>query len=75
MVCTKGNADWSLELETVPNAELPFRSVENNQIKASWNGFDYSVIFEKGLVEKTDNSLFRIKPDKGKIVINCSKRI
>ncbi|MDR0609936.1 MAG: hypothetical protein LBG58_07495 [Planctomycetaceae bacterium] len=75
MVCTKGGTDWFLELETAPNAELPFCSVENNQIKASLNGVDYSVIFEKGLVEKTDNSLFRIKPDKGKIVINCSKRI
>ncbi|MDR0757642.1 MAG: hypothetical protein LBF85_07345, partial [Tannerella sp.] len=75
MACTKGNADWSLELETAPDAELPFRSVESNQIKASWNGFDYSIIFEKGIVEKTDRSVFRIKPNKGKIVTNCSKRI
>jgi hypothetical protein len=75
IVCTKGAADWFLELETIPNAELPFRSVESNQIKASWNGFDYSIIFEKGVVEKTDNSVFRIKPSKNKIVVNCSKRI
>jgi hypothetical protein len=27
------------------------------------------VIFEKGDVEKADNSLFRIKPNKGKIVV------
>ncbi|MDR1602922.1 MAG: hypothetical protein LBS42_10915, partial [Tannerella sp.] len=75
VICTKGDAGWSLELETVPDAELPFRSIENNQIKASWNGFDYSVIFEKGAVEKTDNSVFRIKPSDRKIAVNCSKRI
>jgi hypothetical protein len=73
MTCTKGSADWSLELETAPNAELPFRSVESNQIKASWNGFDYTVGFEKGIVEKTDNSVFRIKPSGRKIVVNCDR--
>jgi hypothetical protein len=69
MVCTKGAKDWALELEAKPNAKLPFLSVESNQIKASWNGFDYGVIIEKGAAEKTANSLFRIKPDEGKIVI------
>jgi hypothetical protein len=73
MTCSKGAADWSLELETEPNVELPFRSIEGNKIKASWNGFDYSVIFENGLVEKTDNSVFRIKPVKGKIVVICDQ--
>ncbi|MDR1102602.1 MAG: hypothetical protein LBL42_02475 [Tannerella sp.] len=75
MTCTKGAADWSLELETMSNAELPFRSVESNQIKASWNGFDYMVRFEKGIVEKTDNSVFRIKPSGRKIVINCDRNL
>ncbi|MDR1523798.1 MAG: hypothetical protein LBS79_00885 [Tannerella sp.] len=74
MVCTKGGADWSLELVTAPKSELPFQSVENNRIKASWNGFNYSIVCEKGLVEKTDNSVFRIKPSKRQLVINCSKR-
>jgi hypothetical protein len=75
MVCTKGSADWSLELETAPDVDLPFRSVESNQIKASWNGFDYSVIFEKGAVEKTDNSALRIKPEEGKIIVNCDQNL
>jgi hypothetical protein len=35
MVCTKGAADWSLELKTALDAELPFRSVESNRIEAS----------------------------------------
>jgi hypothetical protein len=75
MVCTKGSADWSLELETKPNAKLPFLSVENNQIKASWNGFNYSVILEKGAVEKTNNSVLGIKPEKSKIVVNCNQNL
>jgi hypothetical protein len=70
VACTKGSADWSLELETKPDAELPFLSLENNQINASWNGFDYNVVLEKGAFEMTDNGVLRIKPSKGKIAVD-----
>jgi hypothetical protein len=69
---TKGTEDWSLDLATKPNAELPFQSIDNKQVTASWNGFDYKVTFEKGLVEITDNKLFRIKPEDNRITVNCS---
>ena len=66
---------WALELKTAPNAELPFLSVEGNQIGAAYNGFQYSVVCRQGSFAKAEGCAFRILPDKGKITVDCSKRI
>jgi hypothetical protein len=38
---------WALELKTAPEAELPFLSVDETQIRAAYNGFAYGVFCKK----------------------------
>jgi hypothetical protein len=74
---TGSDNSWALELKTAQQEieTLPFLSVENKQIKAVYNDFEYSVVCTKGSFVKADGCAFRILPDKGKIVVDCSKRI
>jgi hypothetical protein len=46
-----------------------------SQIRASYKGFEYSIVCKKGSFAKTEGCAFRILPDKGKIAVDCSKRI
>jgi hypothetical protein len=67
---------WALELKTASETEaLPFLSVEAGQIRAAYNGFEYGIVCRKGSFAKTGRCAFRILPDKGKIVVDCSNRI
>jgi hypothetical protein len=75
VVCTKGASEWALELTATSRAELPFQSIEGKQIKASLNGFEYSITCRTGTIEKTEGCIFRIKPSGNKIIVDCSKRI
>jgi hypothetical protein len=74
---TGSDNSWALELKTAQQeiAMLPFLSVEDRQIKAAYHGFEYSVVCTKGSFVKADGCAFRILPDKGKISVDCSKRI
>jgi hypothetical protein len=68
---TCSDKTWALELKTAPNAELPFSSIEKNRIKAVFKGFEYDIVCKKGSFAEADGCVFRILPDKGKIVIDC----
>jgi hypothetical protein len=74
---TGSDNSWALELKTAQQeiATLPFLSVEERQIKAAYNGFEYSVVCTKGAFVKADGCVFRILPDKGKIAVDCSSRM
>jgi hypothetical protein len=66
---------WALELKTASEIEaLPFLSVDAGQIRAAYNGFEYSIVCKEGSFAKASGCAFRILPDKGKIVVDCSKR-
>jgi hypothetical protein len=72
---TCNSDDWALELKTAPEAELPFLSVDETRVGAAYNGFEYGVFCKKGAFAKADGCVFRILPHRGKIAVDCSKRI
>lgn len=58
---------WALELRT-GRSDLPFVSITDHLLRASFNGFSYIVRAEKGKFEKpanAENVVFRIVPDGG----------
>jgi hypothetical protein len=71
---TPGKKGWALELTTQPNASLPFQSIKGKQIKAAFTGFEYGIECKAGTFESTDGCVFRILPERNKIVVDCSKR-
>ncbi|KAA6334392.1 hypothetical protein EZS27_017287 [termite gut metagenome] len=76
VACTKGGkeAAWALELKTASGKELPFQKMNENEIKASFKGFEYAIACKKGKVENVPGSVFRILPIENKIVMDCAKR-
>jgi hypothetical protein len=46
--------------------------VEAGQVRASYKGFEYGIVCKQGSFAKTGGCAFRILPDKGKIVVDCS---
>jgi hypothetical protein len=72
--CKPGKKGWSLELQTAPDIELPFQTIDSHQINAALNGFAYSLACPTGTIEKSGGCVFRIKPDRNKIVVDCSRR-
>jgi hypothetical protein len=68
---------WLLELRTAPGIALPFQSMDNRQINATLNGFNYSIICKQGKIEtpgKSDSYIFRLIPSDNKLIIDCSCR-
>jgi hypothetical protein len=67
---------WALELTVAETAVLPFLSVETNQIRAAYNGFEYDIVCKQGSFAKTDKCVFCILPDnKGSIAVSCKSQI
>lgn len=68
--------NWSLSLR-VPQERidrLPFKSFENNNIKAEFKGFSYNIACKQGNIVKGNSKndyVFDIVPAKNKIVIDC----
>ncbi|KAA6331453.1 hypothetical protein EZS27_019945, partial [termite gut metagenome] len=75
VACTKGKKDmaWAFELKTASGKELPFREINENKIKAFFNGFEYTITCKKGKVGKVQGSAFRIVPIGNKIVMSLRK--
>jgi hypothetical protein len=74
ITATGAGKNWSLELKVAPESELPFQSIESKHIKASLNGFNYVIFCPEGLIEKSEDCVFRIHPSGNKIVVDCSER-
>lgn len=68
---------WLLELRTAPGIALPFTSMNDRQINATYRGFSYSIRCSQGTVRmpgKSDSFVFRLIPSDNKLVIDCSYR-
>ena len=59
---------WMLELDTAPDKELPFTSIEKQDIKAVLNGFEYGITCTEGSFEKTEKA-FRVVPSNNRLTI------
>lgn len=67
--------NWTLELITANDVELPFLSFEKKKINATFRGFDYTITCEKGFIEGGNSSgefVFRLIPSGNRIVLNCN---
>lgn len=74
---TDKNYKWALELKTTAGVELPFKSIGDQKIEASLDGFAYRVSCRTGDVKKgsaNDGYVFRLTPEANKLVVNCNTR-
>jgi len=66
---------WMLELKTASGKELPFKSIEKNQIIAEFNNFKYGITCDKGFAKQSEDAsgaAFQIIPSNNLLIINCS---
>ncbi|WP_298649166.1 hypothetical protein [uncultured Proteiniphilum sp.] len=66
--------NWILELTTANDVELPFLSFETKKINATFRGFDYTIMCEKGSIEggnSSDEFVFRLIPSGNRLVVGC----
>lgn len=65
--------EWSLDFSASPAASLPFTELSEKSIRARKQGMDYGMELSEGQVcdlrDKEGPSLFRLSPEKGRIVI------
>lgn len=67
--------NWSLDLTTANDVELPFVSFETKKINATFRGFDYTIRCEKGSIEErssSDEFVFRLTPSGNRLVVDCN---
>lgn len=68
---------WLLELTTDEQAELPFKSIEGNQIKAEFGNFSYSITCKEGTVRRGNQHagyVFQLIPSDDKLVVDCTNQ-
>jgi hypothetical protein len=66
------NFSWVLELQTAPDAKLPFEKIGKSLITARQNHFDYSIGCKQGSFvapQASSKFIFRIAPSKNKLVV------
>ena len=69
--------NWTLELTTANDVELPFLSFETKKINATFRGFDYTIRCEKGSIEggnSSDEFVFRLIPSRNRLVVDCKNK-
>lgn len=69
---------WVLELNTAQGKELPFKSIDKNQIKGEFMNYKYGITCKEGTVEKgnpTNGDVFRLIPVDNKLVIDCTNKL
>jgi len=64
--------NWYLELNSAPEAELPFSSVEPNKLSCQFKSWKYTVLLKKGRFQKVRNEPLKVLPDQGQIVLDLS---
>ncbi|MFD0764337.1 hypothetical protein ACFQZI_05700 [Mucilaginibacter lutimaris] len=70
-VTGKYAANWFLDLNTAPKAELPFISVDKSNISSRFHDLNYSVTTPDGEFSKPgDGKVFRVKPIKNTLTLN-----
>ena len=63
---------WALELKTAQDAELPFRSFEENKINATFRDFNYAIVCREGRVDRggaSEGFVFRLMPAGNKLEV------
>jgi len=65
---------WYLELNSAPEAELPFLSVEPNKLSCRFKNWNYTVPLKKGRFLQGRNEPLKIFPVQGEIILDLSSR-
>lgn len=65
--------DWFLDLSTGETARLPFMSITPKRVDCRFDDMAYHVTTDSGRFLKTKGSVFRVKPDKNKIILNFAE--
>lgn len=69
----KAGASWSLDLGAAPGAELPFKEIAADEVKAEEYGYAYSFNLLKGSFEKASDCALRMLPRKNRIVLKTDR--
>jgi hypothetical protein len=72
VTCSDKKLQWYLELKTASNAKLPFTSIDEQEVKATFNNFDYKIKTSTGKFEKPTKEadyVLRIVPVDGVVKI------
>jgi len=65
---------WYLELNSAPEAELPFLSVEPDKLSCRFKNWNYTMRLKKGRFLKVNNEPLKIFPVQGQIILDLSCR-
>lgn len=67
--------DWYVELNTAADAKLPFKQIEETQVKSSFEDMDYTLNAEKGSFSKPGNAaVWRLSPAANVISLDLSTK-
>ncbi|MGB9836984.1 MAG: hypothetical protein ACPLRX_09635 [Candidatus Saccharicenans sp.] len=66
--------DWYLELNSAPEAQLPFYKIEPKKLYGEFKGWIYAVRLKNGRFEKGEKEPLRIKPEQGLITFDLGFR-
>lgn len=66
------NLNWGIELNVAKDIELPFTKFAPHRIEASFHNFNYQITCIRGEVSESMGCIFRIRPEKNKIIIDCT---
>ena len=67
----QASSAWSMDLTVAEGASLPFRTVAEDVVSAEDNGYEYRFRLLKGHFEESDNCVWKIVPESGKIILSC----
>lgn len=66
--------DWYLELNSAPEAQLPFYKIEPKKLYCEFKGWIYAVRLKNGRFEKGEKEPLQIKPEQGLITFDLGFR-
>ncbi|WP_162923642.1 hypothetical protein [Arachidicoccus soli] len=69
---TSKKQNWFLDLVTANNATLPFKDISTKTVQASAENSDYAVTASKGSFSKEAGQVFRLSPEKNKIILKMN---
>jgi hypothetical protein len=70
ILTSNSSLNWYLDLEVAPGAQPPFTKISPEELKCSFEGFNYKVSAAKGRFSKPSNgAVFRLQPEKNGILL------
>ena len=64
--------EWSLDLHTAEQIDLPFEEISDQEIKAKFKDFNYMVRCHTGKIEALKDNAYRLNPVSNRIQIDCT---